>query len=226
MKKQPRAQHLSWPTVLIAVVALTLGSLGTAAAGPAVGKITVAKVKKIAATVVKKKAKTLTVARAKNADKLGGKAPSTYLDRANYASSNVQVALPAGFTNSILGPISITVPDGVGLLRIDGAATFTGAAGGFGVYYALDGPCDAAVANAEAMYANTSDGQDTAGFSVLKEVTPGDHAVRLCSNNSAMNVNQRQILVETVAGGPTGGPTISRPTDSRHQPSRPGVAAR
>ena len=236
MKQRSLPHRLSRPVALVATAALALGllgllgSVGSATAGSPLGKITAAKVRKIAATVVTRKARTLTVARAKNADRLGGKAPSAYLDRASYAASNDQVALPPSTTNSILGPLSITVPDGVGLVRIDGAATFTGAAGGFGVYYALDGPCSTAVALAEASYSNTDDGQDSAGFSVLKEASPGVHEVRLCANNAGMNVNQRHILVQTVAGGPTGGPIggpalgLSAPDSAR--PTRPGVAAR
>jgi hypothetical protein len=53
----------TWPaTIAIAVVALALGSVGTAVAGPA---LTEAKVKAIAAKVVKKKAPKLTVGKAK-----------------------------------------------------------------------------------------------------------------------------------------------------------------
>lgn len=232
MKQRSFVQHLSRPVALVAAAALALGLLGllgtvgSATAGSPLGKITAAKVRKIAGTVVTRKARTLTVARAKNADKLGGMSPSTYLDQASYLNGGNLVSLPASFTNSILGPITITVPEGVGMVRIDGAATFLGPSGGFGVYYALDGPCSDTVAVNEGIYGNTVDGQDSAGFSVLKPVSPGEHAVRLCSNNAAMDVMTRHILVQTVAGGSFGDLAVSPPAPTTRRPSAPGVAPR
>ncbi|WP_372736738.1 hypothetical protein [Nocardioides sp.] len=80
--------------VLFAVGALVLGSLGTAAAGGLTSK----KVKQIATKVVKKQAPKLSVAKAgqaTNAAKLGGKAPSAYLN------STYNYLLPEdGFTES------------------------------------------------------------------------------------------------------------------------------
>jgi len=69
MKKRSSSLPL---VVLVAVVALVIGSFGTATAAG----LTPKQVKKIAAKVVKKKAKTLTVA---NATKLNGAPASTYL---------------------------------------------------------------------------------------------------------------------------------------------------
>lgn len=69
---------------LLAVLALVLGTVGPADAGA----LTVKRVKKIAARVVAKKAPGLSVAHAatagtaSTADNLGGKAPSTYLNKA------------------------------------------------------------------------------------------------------------------------------------------------
>lgn len=61
--------------VVVAVVALVLGSIGTSVAGPAMTK---AKVKKIAAKVVTKRAPDLAVASAANAANLNGLPPAAY----------------------------------------------------------------------------------------------------------------------------------------------------
>jgi len=66
--------------VVVALVALVVGSLGAAVAGPALTK---GKVKKIAAKVVDRKAKSLTVASAAtagNASNLAGQPPAVYLN--------------------------------------------------------------------------------------------------------------------------------------------------
>lgn len=221
---------LTWPTVLVAVAALTLGTLGTAVADPVVSKITASKVKKIAKKVadrqITRRAPTLVV---KGATELDGAAAATYLDRAAYAHANDSVPLPGSFTNTILGPVQIVVPDGISLLRIDGVASYSGADGnGFGVYYALDGPCtNIGQAFGEAMYSSLANGQGSAGFTTVRPVTAGAHAVSLCSNNAAMNVLNRQISAETIARGPSGGTTLSplRPTRAA-KPTSPGVAPR
>ena len=101
--------------VVVAVVALVLGSIGTAVAGPA---LTQGKVKKIAAKVVFQKAPTLSVAsaasaanaaNADNAANLAGKPASSYLNQATvYTSSN---ATPATNRNIAipLAPGSYTI---------------------------------------------------------------------------------------------------------------------
>jgi hypothetical protein len=69
--------------VLVTVVALLVGSIGTAVAGPALTK---GKVKKIATKVINKKAKNLTVASAAtagNASNLGGQPPAAYLNNSH-----------------------------------------------------------------------------------------------------------------------------------------------
>jgi hypothetical protein len=100
MKKRPSLPIL----VLVAVVALVLGSFGTAVAGPAVTK---GQVKKIAKKVVNKAAPTLSVAHATtattattatNATNLNGLAASTYQENA------IVVALP----NKVSATSSVT----------------------------------------------------------------------------------------------------------------------
>jgi hypothetical protein len=87
------------PMLAVAVVALLLGSVGTATAGT----LTPRMVKKIAAKVVNQEAKKLSVAHAASADQatsaansaqLGGKAPGAYLQQA------YTVEIPAGTTGS------------------------------------------------------------------------------------------------------------------------------
>jgi len=96
MKKRTSSLPL---VVLIAVVALVLGTFGTATAAG----LTTKQVKKIATKVVNKKAKTLTVANANNATNatnLGGKPASAYLDNATVstavtvADNNVDITIP------------------------------------------------------------------------------------------------------------------------------------
>jgi hypothetical protein len=79
--------------VVVAVVALVLGSIGTAVAGPVLTK---AKVKRIAAKVVKKKAPKLSVA---NANKLGGQPPTAYQDNVTVYT----VAVPSGAKSRTIG---------------------------------------------------------------------------------------------------------------------------
>ena len=75
--------------MVVAVVALVLGSIGTAVAGPALTK---GSVKKIAGKVVKKKAKTLSVAHATSADsatKLAGQPATAFQNNATVYTVNV-----------------------------------------------------------------------------------------------------------------------------------------
>ena len=81
--------------VLVAVLALVLGSVGTATAAG----LTTSQVKKIATKVVKKKAKTLTVAsaanatNATNATNLAGKPASAYLDESRVFTTAITSAV-------------------------------------------------------------------------------------------------------------------------------------
>lgn len=99
--------------VVVAVVALVLGSIGTAVAGPA---LTQGKVKKIAAKVVNKKAPTLSVASAGNANTLGGKPASSYLNSAMVFSSTTAVADSYHTITIPLAPGNYTIGYSVGML--------------------------------------------------------------------------------------------------------------
>ncbi len=214
MKKHTRSLPL---LVVVAVVALVLGSFGTATAAG----LTKSSVKKIATKVVNKKAPTLSVARAKTADtattattaasatNLNGLPAATYLDRVAFASSSVGVAVPGGLSNSILGPVSITVPAGVNFVRLDGTATMTG--GNFGLYWGADGAaCSTAGPEFAAAQYTVATAQGNASFHVVLPVTAGTHTYRLCSNNAAASLVTRSLIIETIATGATGGSTITR----------------
>jgi hypothetical protein len=214
--------------VVVAVVALVLGSVGTAVAGPAVTK---AKVKSIATKIVNKKAPTLSVANATNAanaanaTNLNGQPATTYLDRVAFTSATTGVAVPAGFANQILGPVNITIPAGVNFVRVDGAATMTG--GNFGLYWAADAACSQAGPEFASGQYTVATTQGNASFHIVLPVAAGVHSYRLCSNNAAATLLARSLLVETIATGATGGTTITKPADSANvKPGAPGQAPR
>jgi hypothetical protein len=82
--------------VVVAVLALVLGSIGTAVAGPALTK---SKIRHIATKVVKKQAPTLSVASAANAAALAGKPAPAYLNAATvYTSTTFVPAATHTFT--------------------------------------------------------------------------------------------------------------------------------
>ena len=91
---------------LVAVLAMLLGSLGTAVAKPA---LTAGKVKKIAAKVVKKQAPQLTVATANNAVALAGKPASAYLDNATVYTTTITTPMSGVYVTLPLTPGSYHV---------------------------------------------------------------------------------------------------------------------
>jgi hypothetical protein len=121
MKKRTSSLAL----VLVAVVALVLGSLGTATAAG----LTVHQVKKIAAKVVKKKAPGLSVAHATTANTATTATNATQLNgkgAASYLNSAITVAIPA----KPVGTLSTTynlpaVPAGTYNVTINYSANFS-----------------------------------------------------------------------------------------------------
>jgi hypothetical protein len=198
----------SFPVMIVAVLALALGSVGTAVAGPALTK---GKVKTIAGKVVKKAAPTLSVAHATtattastagNATNLAGQPATAYLDRVVQVVSTTTTAVPIGDTNQILGPVSITVPAGVGFVQVNAVATFASGNTGFAFWFQVDGPC----LDAGNDFNNRQFGDTTNAISVslnrVVPVTPGAHTFRLCVLTSeAINTDNRVLTVETVALG-------------------------
>ena len=209
--------------VVIAVIALVLGSIGTAVAAPALTK---GKVKKIATKVVKKEAPTLAVASAAtagtatsagNATNLNGQPSTTYLDRVatTSASAAAPVAVAALSEVQVLGPLSLTVPAGVNFAHVTGTVTLAG--GGpsdFYVYAAQDVACGAAGPGITNRVFSEYNAQSSATFDFVFPVTAGVHTYRLCVlNNTPTGAYNRSLTVETVATGATGGSTITKPSD-------------
>jgi len=114
-----RNRSISLLVVVAAVLALVVGSFGTATAAG----LTTKQVKKIAAKVVKKKAPKLSV---KNAKTVGGYAPSD-LVRATGATNDGGNSFDSGVFTDVLDT-SITAP-GDGLLVITGSLEFNQLAG-------------------------------------------------------------------------------------------------
>jgi len=111
-------------TAVVAVLAL----MATTTASATAGALTTKTVKKIAAKVVKKKAGKLTVARAKNADALGGRPPAAYTNQAYVYT------LTAGGPETF-NEWTVTPPPGRYLATFAATATTTGAATGFTCYF-------------------------------------------------------------------------------------------
>lgn len=198
-----RPPLLSWPAILVAVSALTLGTLGSAAAGPVVGKVTVGKVKKIAARVVATKAGSLSVARARTSDRLAGQDPTVYLDRVAYGTRLPAIDVP-GSNVEIVPPVSITVPAGVGFVRVTGNATFAGGDQDLFMFFSADGACSSStsVGSDLRQYGHTAE-QTAVTVDGVLPVTPGVHTYRLCaSGGGSMDATRRVLVVETVAVGP------------------------
>ena len=205
-----RPPLLRRPTILLAVAVvtalvaavLTLGTFGSAAAGPAVAKITAGKVKRIAARVVARKAGSLTVARARTADRLAGRDPAAYLDRVAVGTQLAAIDVP-GSNVEIVPPVSITVPAGVGYVRVTGNATFAGGSQDLFMFFSADGACSSASSGAELrQYDNTTE-QTAVTVDGVLPVTPGLHTYRLCATGGgSMDATRRVLVVETVAVGP------------------------
>ena len=203
----------SLPVLIVAVLALALGSVGTAVAGPALTK---GKVKAIAGKVVKKAAPTLSVAHATtattgsattattagNATNLAGQPASAYLDRVVQTSSTTDTAVPIGDNTQITAPIAITVPAGVGFVQVNAVASFRTGNTPFFVWFRMDGAC----LDSGTDYDNRQIGHTANFISVslnrVVPVTAGAHTFRLCVGTSeAIIADNRVLTVETVALG-------------------------
>jgi hypothetical protein len=88
------------PAMIVAMVALIVAIGGTAVAGGVLNK------KKVN-TIISNRASGLTVARAKNADNLGGLDPTTYKTASNYTQSATDVPITNTFV-TIGSPIQVT----------------------------------------------------------------------------------------------------------------------
>ncbi len=188
--------------VIVAVVALVLGSFGSATAAG----LTKGTVKKIATKVVNKKAPTLTVAHASSADTAGnatnlnGLAASAYQDNATFIATSA--ATPIAVTNDtavLTG--NITVPAGRSLVRATGNLSMAGTNGDFVIYLTADAAC-AGVAPPHAVYSAVSASQVSATVDFVFAATPGAHTYRFCASASAgQSAYTRTLTLMTLAGG-------------------------
>jgi hypothetical protein len=198
----------SLPLLVIVVVALVLGSLGTATAAA----LTRGQVKKVAKQVVKKKAHKLTVA---NANALGGVPASVYQDRVAFARITAPAVLGVTGPGVPLASATITVPAGVNLVLIQGDASYYGGATIQSIWWDLDGTCAAAAAATNGFgqraFSDTTNASavGSATTQMVLNVTPGAHTVRLCGRtNAPTTVESAEVSVQTIANGSAGGPTL------------------
>jgi len=182
---------------LLLVAALLAGAVGPAVAGG----LTKGKVKKIAAKVVAKAAPGLSVASAANATNLGGLPATTYLDRFAQATSTTSTVVLAGVNTQILGPVSITVPAGVGFVRVSGVSGFATGSSNVAMWSQVDSVCTGSGADfLNRQFGNTTNSQDSISVDRVVPVTAGVHTFRLCiANANNVNADNRVLLVETVA---------------------------
>ncbi len=201
--------------VLVAVVALVLGSFGTATAAG----LTKGKVKAIATKVVNKKAPTLSVAHAATADtatnasNLGGQAPTTYLNRVAFASSTAFLALSDTTATQILGPTSITVPAGTNFVHVTAAVTGATGGGDFIVWVQKDAACALSGPSFNLRQFGNAAQQMSLPVEFVDSVTPGVHTYRLCGlrGSTVTNTLNPAMTIETIQTGASGGTTIARP---------------
>jgi hypothetical protein len=197
--------------VIVAVIALVLGSFGTATAAG----LTKSQVKRIATKVVKKKAKTLSVAyaanagNAANATNLNGLAASAYQDRvAQRATLNGNAAT----TGSIIVPATtITVPAGVNFLEVNSQATFFGNNTTTTLWFQVDAPSCSSFTEpgfSNRPFGDTNPVQDNIGYTMVVPVTPGVHSVILCGAAGVATSTDATLVLHTAATGSTGGTAL------------------
>lgn len=203
--------------VLAVLLALVLGSFGLA--GTAYGAdLTAKQVKKIAAKVVKKQAPKLSVKHAKTADSaktagtagtaanagnasnLGGLPATTYLDRVIWSSSTTNTDLDATITTQVLNPNTITVPAGVGHVRIDATVGLPAGSGTNMTMWISRTTCVSSGNDYDNRQYGNNDNQSSISFTRVLPVTPGDHTFRMCAlSGSDSSVMNRSMTIQAVA---------------------------
>jgi len=203
--------------VIVAVIALVIGTFGTAEAAG----LTKKKVKQIATKVVHKEAPKLSVAHATTADtatnagnatNLNGQPSTTYLNRVAF-SVKATTAIAAG-PDTEIGVANITVPASTNFLHIVGETTFGGGNTFISFWYALDQVCNQAINPGASVRTFTSSqpAQQSATVNQVAATTAGAHTVRLCANASAASgAFNTALSLETVQVGATGGTTLRPP---------------
>ena len=175
--------------VVVAVVALVLGSIGTAVAGPAMTK---AKVKKIATKVVKKQAPSLSVASAAtagNAANLNGLPAGAYQDRAAYTSVTglTAVAVAANTATELRPAVSLTLGAGDHFVAVTGGAAYYAANTQTATWYSVDAVCALSASfgfDHRVQGSGLATGENAA-FNVLQPLAAGStHTFRLCGDST------------------------------------------
>ncbi len=176
MKQRRRSAYLHVPMlVLVAVLALVVGSFGSAVAGP----ITKAQVKKIAKSVVKKNAKHLTVANAKT---LAGQPPAAFQDHLTVYTVPV--------TAFALGH-EVTIPLTPGVYFVSYSLRMNGASGVSGCYLRHDrGPSITYVAD----QSTSSGGNPAVSAAGHVDVVAGDVVRLICYSASAWTTVSNEPL--------------------------------
>jgi hypothetical protein len=196
---------------VVAVAATFLGATGTAVASGSADRLTTAKVKRIAGSVVERRASKLVVAHAGSADvasdaqALGGRPPSDYLDQVAFgAVTAFENPVGIGGQTQLLGPLTISVPAGVGFVHVTGTATFGFNNADLHMWFSQDGTClddhqSVGKDNYAGGQSTTSGDQVTVDF--VSPVSPGAHTFRLCAQGASSQTKayQRTLSVETVA---------------------------
>ena len=203
MKKRTSSLPL---LVIVAVVALVLGSFGTAEAAGLTKKT----VKKIATKVVNKKASSLSVASAANAGNatnLNNLPSATYLDRVAFTANPSSVPLPAGSVSTeIVAATPITIPAGVGFIQVTGTSTISGNSAASS-WAAVDVDCTDVTTPAfnSRIFTSPGTGEDAVTVNWVQAITPGNHTIRLCARNGAAGgARGNTLTIQTVATGHLG----------------------
>jgi hypothetical protein len=177
--------------VVVAVVALVLGSIGTAVASPALNK---GAVKKIATKVVKKQAPSLSVAsaaNATNATNLAGKGAASYLNQATVYTS----ATAVGATTH-----TIVLPLAPGNYTIGYSVLLAGGSGYSFCNVSRIRPATPALAIADDTSQTTASAPSSSGFGAVS-VLAGDTVQLQCNSATAFTIpagQPAQIVVSPV----------------------------
>jgi hypothetical protein len=185
--------------VVVAVLALVLGSVGTAVAGQALTK---SKVKHIATKVVKKQAPTLSVASAANATALAGKAAPAYLNTATvYTSTTFVGALTHTFT----------LPLAPGFYAIGYSVLLIGGTGYSFCNIARIRPASTPLVVADDTSETTTSAASVSGFGVV-DVQAGDTVRLSCTSSTSFSVQTAQpaqIVVQPLDSVTTPTPIVA-----------------
>jgi hypothetical protein len=138
------------------------------------------------------------------------------------------VAVPGGTSTRVLGPLSLTVPAGIGFARVTATAGFTGGTTTVTAWFQVDNDtCSVASSFGfdNRPFGDTTPTQTTLNYSLIVPVTPGLHSFVLCVFASGASTSRFNSLnVETIAGGSTGGTTLKTAAPARETDGDVGTA--